>query len=240
MKIFSHLKTFRLRNCLGVSLGIVVLALSIHQLLDREPVYEGRKVSAWLAVISRERLVGDEGEAIDALKGAGPEVVPYLIDALKRKGSRFDAIYNTVLQKLPTRLQDRLPPFRDATNMRLKAGTLLQIISPTAKRAAIPELLTLINSPDQKVRNLAATSLIQFGTEAKPAVPKLIEYSTNSDWWLRVKACEILMAIGPDAKAAVPALVRRWQDEVPGTLTKDFALWALFAIDPETWEKVRP
>src|SRR5438309_1889012 len=162
MKILRQRKSFRLRICLGVSLGIIVFAFSIHRRFVHEPVYKDKTVGQWLAVIARERIVEDEGEAFDALKGAGPEVVPYLIDALKREDSKFDKVYNGVLQKLPTRLRDSLPPFRDANYMRMKAESLLQIVSPAGKQAALPELLALLNSPQEDVRDSAAATLREF------------------------------------------------------------------------------
>ena len=237
MRIPRQRKSFRLRISLGVSLGIIIFAFSIHRLLVHEPVYEGKTVGQWLAVIARDRIIEDEGEAFDALKGAGPEVVPYLIDALKKEDSKFDKIYNGVLQKLPTRLRDSLPPFRDVNYMRMKAESLLQIVSPACKQAALPELLALLNSPQEDVRDSAAATLREFGMDAKPAVPKLIEYLTNANWILRSAACEVLEAVGPEAKAAVPALVQLLQDDDTAAGLSAYA--ALYVIDPETWEKAR-
>jgi len=240
MKILRRRKSVRFRIWLGASLGIVVVAPWIYRLLDREPVYNGRKISDWLAVIARERVFENEGEAFDALRDAGPEVVPYLIDTLKSKRSRSDAIYNRVLEKLPEGLQHRLPPWRDPGYMRGKAQALLQIISPAGKQAAIPPLLQLFESPDFELREIVAEALTTFGTNSKPAVPKLLGYITNSDWGLRANARQVLVGIGPEATNAVAALVRLWQDKEMETEVREEVLDALNRIDHETWEKLRP
>jgi hypothetical protein len=240
MKLPRRQKSLSFSIWFGVSLLVVIFAVSLHRWQDGEPVYNGVKVGSWLATIARGRIVEDEGEAFDALKGAGPEVVPYLMHIITRKHSRFDAMYNAVLKQLPICLQDKLPPYRDPAYMQLKAQSLLQKSSQPAMQAAIPELLHLLRSPDIELREIAAGVLSTFGTNSKPALPHLLKYMTNSDWILRSEARQVLLAIGPEAKDAVPALVQISQNSTTETEVRKEALSALNKIDPDAWEKVRP
>jgi len=225
----------------GVLLGVIVLALSLELLSNPEPIYKGKTINAWLKVTAKAFQIGyEENEAYEALRNAGPEVVPYLIAALKKKESRFDRFYKNVWHRLPMCFQYRMRPPQDAEVFQAIAISLFEEIRPTAKLAATPELLKLFDSPDETERSVASSLLRRFGSAAKPAVPKLIEYLTNSDWKLHSYACEILAAIGPEAEAAVPALVRLLRDEDDGTKPNDPAYFTLYAIDRETWEKVRP
>jgi Family of unknown function (DUF6288)/HEAT repeats len=75
------------------------------------------------------------------------------------------------------------------------------------KDAAIPPLLTLLESPNLDARYGACQAICALRGRAAPAVDALRKTLTSPDLWLRIKAADALASIGKPAMPAVPQLL---------------------------------
>src|SRR5439155_996228 len=115
---------------LAVSFNVLAIGL-FFSLLPKEPVYEGRPVSAWI-----DQLTGGVGNSAGAVSShtlpklveqkPGGEIVPYLRKTLHRGTSLKDRAYAKIYYRLPAFLMRKLPtpnPARDA-ELRYRAGLI--------------------------------------------------------------------------------------------------------------------
>src|SRR5438876_2653860 len=158
----------------------VVLAIGLFfSLLPKEPVYEGRPISAWIG-----QLTGGVGSSAGAVSShtlpklleqkPGREIVPYLRQTLHRGTSLKDQAYAKIYFKLPAFLQRKLPmpnPARDA-ELRYRAGLIFYYMGPEAKEA-LRDLVESLKDPTAEVRRISATVLGSLGADAKSAAPGL-------------------------------------------------------------------
>ena len=213
---------------LGVSGGITWQVLR-----QSEPVCQGRPASAWLEEyacyagswggshfgLSRE-LVEQwyiEGQhAAAVIRQMGTNVVPIL---LRMAAARDSALKERLFYWEPQNsmllaLKSFLPLRPTAHEQRRMALHSFQLLGPAAK-GAVPALIGLLSSKDNRVAANAATILSFIGPEAGQAVPALIEAAKSSDTELRLRAAEALSAIGPSAERAVDVLIELLNDAHP-------------------------
>ena len=96
-----------------------------------------------------------------------------------------------------------VPEFRQPTEQEVAAMALGRI-----GRAAVPELIQVLNNPDPEARQQAALVLARIGPDAEEAVPELTRMLDDEDEEVRKSAARALGQIGPAAALAVPALKR--------------------------------
>jgi HEAT repeat protein len=89
-------------------------------------------------------------------------------------------------------------------------------MGPTAK-AAVPNLVELVQEPTEKIRLEAIWALASIGPAARPAVTVLTEAAGDKDLVIRHAATHALRQIGPPA---VPALLHLLDDDDPQTRRK--------------------
>jgi HEAT repeat protein len=73
-------------------------------------------------------------------------------------------------------------------------------------------VLTVIQDPNPRVRELAVRTLRSLGVDAKSAVPALTERLRDTDVGVRQAAIFALREVGPDAKAAISVLAETLRD----------------------------
>jgi len=95
--------------------------------------------------------------------------------------------------------------------------------------AALSALITTLDDPDFRARELAAQAIGDIGAYAAPAVPALVKMLTIEDEGLRNSACIGLRGIGPPASGALPALTRALSD--PSKDVRQFATFAIASIE---------
>jgi hypothetical protein len=83
----------RFRIALAILLVAVVGGVAWQMLREREPVYQGKRLSAWLAELDKEmppsNYVGTNGPAAAAIQHMGTNAIPHLRRLLKARDSRL-------------------------------------------------------------------------------------------------------------------------------------------------------
>ena len=85
--------------------------------------------------------------------------------------------------------------------------TLIQIGEP-----AVPALVELLGSEDERLRARAASTLWGMGSKGKGAVPALALALADANFEVRVASAMALESMGPDTTEAMPALIRALKD----------------------------
>ncbi len=161
----------------------------------------------------KDENLADRGK--NALKALGANGVPYFIPFLKidnlycssaaitlgKMGANAKAAIPVLIKLL------QLPGYTDDIDP-CGASSALVFIGLKEKNLVVPDLVALLDSPDQDVRVRAAFALGQIGSEAKDAVPKLIQLLDSSNDRDRHGAISALGQIGSEAKDAVPKLIQ--------------------------------
>jgi hypothetical protein len=130
--------------------GVVVLAfVSLHGLRGAGRIYHGKSVSSWvdLCVESENNTFTGEGEpGFKEICEIGPEAVPYLIEAIKRKpdftATRF---YKAAYAKIPALIADKIPTPKEPYTRPFRAYTIIGELGPAA-RSAVPFLASAFNA----------------------------------------------------------------------------------------------
>ena len=133
MRTFSLLLSFVL--C-GVCLGAEEKPASRQQ--GKEPSYEGKTASEWVAIIAKDRGPEFQLYAPAAFGHMGSDAVPTLIEFLKHKDGQF----------------------------RSAAAVALGMIGREAK-AAVPTIVAVLKDENKCVRGAAAVGLGGIGPEVK-------------------------------------------------------------------------
>jgi HEAT repeat protein len=166
----------------------------------------------------RNGKTADGMQAIVALEAYGPdgaEALPALIDFILAHGSDEEVEHGGL--------------FIGGVVLRMGA-------------AAVPQLRSLLRSPEKNKRAAAATffaNLTQFVPEARvallDAVPELVERLGDEDTSVREGVASVLRDLGPAAKTGVPRLLEMLDaDELRTTAT---VVEALVKIEPGVLEK---
>jgi len=177
----------------------------------REPVYQGKTLSAWLETLGTNRMQFFDLEpmanqpAAEAFEAMGANSVPFLRRELRAKDSPLMPLANKWFAK-QSFVKIRFTP---ASVRQSRAVDAARAIGPPAK-ALIPDLLSLANSgpdPLNETRAMAA-----LGPEA---IGPLTSLFTNKNKRARSRAVNAFDFVRYDAEAAVPALLRCLDDPEP-------------------------
>ncbi len=222
----------------------------------QEPVYHGKPLSYWLEVYD----FGSYGfahpngpapptryEANDAIRQIGTNAVPFLLQMLQQRDSKFKLTIIRLLQKqhfinIPLAPIDRNSKAYDgfvflgsgASNAvprlieifdrdhsafcQQAVPAILGNIGPPAAQA-VPTLLRGITHTNETVRANAIFALRKIEAEPKLVVPALIKCLNDPAALVRAQAACSLGAFGEDAQSAVPALIQLWHKEPPRPAT---------------------
>jgi HEAT repeat protein len=122
------------------------------------------------AIPALVRAVGTDGsinvsrEASTAIQRIGAAGIPVLLEIVRNPQS--------------DKLRQYTSFFRDVNEFRNYAADELANLGPPS----LPQLLTLLDDPDEAVRDVAIEALPRVGPAAEAAVPKLTTFLFDSDW----------------------------------------------------------
>jgi hypothetical protein len=218
------------RVYIALAFLLVVLAgvIGWQVLRLREPVYQGRRLSVWLEMATRQRMSGNPYDReVEAIRHIGTNALPVLIAMLRAHDMRLKQVIMTWAQK------QKLVHFnfRSADQRREDAFTGYVALGSLAS-VQIPNLMDcLTNDPSPNVRMAAASALGQIGPDARVAAPALFRAAKDTNETVRIHAYWVLGQILPGAQLAVPVLVAGLAD--PYQAARDQAALVLGKYGPE-------
>jgi HEAT repeat protein len=171
---------------------------------EREPVYEGKPLSAFLGecfrVAPADSGTGNflcVGEASQAVRQAGTNAIPVLLRLLR---SRDSALKSKVLRLLARQQVVKVHDIpAEVWNELASCG--FEALGANAQ-AAVPELIEIANQNiSWESKSSAIESLGYVGPPAKQAVPCLLKWSTNQPSRVSASAKRALVRIDPEAAA---------------------------------------
>ena len=188
-----------------LSAALISGGLAFYLAQPREPVFDGKRLSAWLEAFDyeSEELVN---EAIPALQQMGTNSVGPLIRLLQDKDSCLKEKLVQLLQKQALVTSH----FTPAHVLRARAILACEKLGPTANDA-VPALIDLLAEDDQRTSAAVIRALAEIGGE--DAVERLIQaLRAGGTTAARIFAARALGALGQKAKMAVPALLHAAED----------------------------
>ncbi|MEO6033701.1 MAG: HEAT repeat domain-containing protein [Verrucomicrobiota bacterium] len=225
------------RIALFVGLLLMIALLVFAATRPREPVDQGKTLSAWLEEINFAGPQRSSTELQFAIRRMGTNTLPFLLPRL-----RFSKTDAKVKFEEWARKQDVFPIlFHDNERECYAAALAFEFLGPIAKPAipslekmldekdidygvvtdalsfigtdAIPSLTNTWFHPNAKVRKAGFNSLVEMRTNAASAVPFLVAALKDSDPEIRGKAAFSMWSVGRTEQAiAIPALIRTLED----------------------------
>ncbi len=168
-----------------VLLGVITVA-AFFALRPREPVYQGKRLSKWLADFNRAGRGQTNQEAEDAIRQIGTNALPFLVADLCRKDSPLKLALMEWYNKWSS-LKFQFKTFADRRGPALMAFYVLGNagkLGPAAK-PYLPSIGTLLDSQPDK----AAFALLYIGVES---IPYLTDALSHTNWLVRTWAAVAL------------------------------------------------
>jgi hypothetical protein len=182
---------------------------SFNQLASRQSLirfrFEPLSVRQMHAALACQELGPVAAPAIPALAAlvTDPELAQWAVPALAEIGPQtFPLLTNALFSGNPT----------------AKAAAAGSLRHMRPRELAVPPLLRMLESPDARLRSLAAESLGAVGLDSSAIVSALIPRLDDVDNSVRISAARSLGWLGHSASAAVPKLIELYRSEegMPG------------------------
>lgn len=185
-------KNWAIASCLMACLVAMAFIL-IHSSRDKEPLYEGKPLSAWLVALNGPPE--DRPSATNQLRKLGTNVVPELYEMRFTEDSRIERLATRVIRHLlrQRKYQPMTEQRRYLASRGLKAlGEIAApfVVSQLASEEFIFEKGPQPGRPQRFETNPAhQAASVLFHEIGPPAVPALLGALTNSNVSIRYHAC---------------------------------------------------
>jgi hypothetical protein len=218
-----------MRKRLQVALAVLLIAVAgvigwqALRPREREPVYEGKGLRAWLsdyyyAWARRDGHAQDVAER--GIQHIGTNAIPTLLNMVRKKDSALVSMLIALWDRHITRIPYIPAGVRFPSWYRTKAAALnfqafqgFEILRANAQPAvpALVEICEQNNSPDSQI--CASRALIAIGPKAaRAAIPAFLRASASSDSRERQEAVFALSQVHSEPSLVVPALVKALND----------------------------
>ena len=192
----------------GLIVAVVgVIAWQVTRPQEREPVYQGKRLTFWLYEAYEGNGRNGEG-AEEGMRQAGTNAIPTLLRMLRAK----DSASRVMVTGLARRQHLIEIDFARAEGWNTAALIGFHLLGSKAQ-SAVPALIEIANqniSPPS--RNDAICALGMVGPSAKAALPSLLQWTTNADWKGRLYAIRSLYEIGAEPDRVMPVLISALHD----------------------------
>jgi hypothetical protein len=154
------------RKRVQIVLAVVVVAVVgviVWQVLrEREPVYQGKRLSQWAKIYaSPDFTLLSHSMSKHAIEQMGTNAMPILLKMLQARDSAFTRKLGSLANN-----QSIIPVhFTSAAEYRFRAVAALKVLGPAAK-SAVPALVTALNDDDFFVKSTSQDALEQIDPEA--------------------------------------------------------------------------
>ncbi len=221
-----------LAGLLTALLGLIAYCVA----RDDEPVYQGRKLSAW---VQRAVLEGDgnaelvlvrairTGDAFARMRVEN-ELIHRVMTGLGTRNSPLWRPYTVVRTNLPAYIAGRIPEWREPKQVRASAARWIshrtmwsvEQVAPWNERAsktlcerAAPVLYKLVRiDPDKNVRHIALVALGDVGILSKDTLVLMFQVLTYPDYQDRTVAARWFRRTRCEAERVVPFLLKGLED----------------------------
>jgi hypothetical protein len=174
-----------------VALAVLLSGVGLwHLLRSREPRYQGKSLSAWLADFDFESAHSPE-KARQAVRTLGTNSFPFLRRML---GAR-DPLWTKTIIALDDRQSFIQFHITRANVIRYRAAQGYSALGAAAKQEVAPLIQLMDSEPSAEVRSDVATALGGIGREAKAAIPLLSKAAQDQSSELRISALSALANI---------------------------------------------
>jgi len=222
---------------LAVLLVILAGAISWQVLREREPVYQGKRLSVWLVQYGtnhfptlRDGELGPQAET--AIRHIGTNAIPIFLSIITTRESPFKL---RVMALVPNRWLARLR-VRSMFDYRFLGAFGLIALGVDAK-SAIPTLIGLLNDTTPDVRFIAGFTLESLGPEAgDDLLPQLEKCLEGPDAIVQSQAIRVLAQIRQRAEVVIPILVEilaKPQNQQHSAILRRDAIRALRQFGPQ-------
>jgi HEAT repeat protein len=219
---------------LGCLLLLALLAPARAAEPGPDPIYDGKRLSAWLELLQSKDEKERRGarQALTSLVRQGRTSVGPLVEALLEvpRDREVPPARLEMLAQLGPAAVPRLTAAlweEDQTRRALAVFALGQL--GRAARPAVPPLLERLEDEDALMRGIIAQALAR--TRARSAIPALTERLEDKDQRVRETAARALLELRAESKVLMPTLLR-WLNAGP-TSQRRLAALALGALGPE-------
>jgi HEAT repeat protein len=187
---------------LALLLGGSLSLITYEKVRPREPVYQGKSFRAWLeqATAAGPMAVADTN-CVQALQQFGASPVPTLLEMARVTDSPLKSAW-IKLARAQTFVVTRLHTAHEYHEM---ACFGFYALGPMGK-AAVPDLITLLDRTNQDISAVAVTCLGNIGPQANSAVPRLIRFIDDPDRIVRFGTTVTLSRIHMRPELVVPVL----------------------------------
>jgi hypothetical protein len=178
---------------------------------EREPEYQGKKLSEWIAVYNDQPT-----EFREAMQAMSKTAVPFLVKWIEADGLARGVKLNQILtSRFPPRISSlvlrwsRVNPLQ-RWEMCVRAQAAFQVLGPQAA-SAIPDLARIVRNSSSSISvDWATCSLAYLGKDALPPLLDILadRRQTEERRLAAANAIKYMSYLGSEAVPAVPILVR--------------------------------
>jgi hypothetical protein len=203
--------------------------------LGEEPVYQGKRLSAWVDKFGEnEEYNAPKEDAVAAVRAIGPKAVPFLLAWMPHPGQEkpleglpdCDAAW----WALGSEGKSAIPALARIISLPQHGMDDYSVWTESAKAISylgpdviIPMLTVATNMAGQHELWELLHNFENLGTNGAPAVPSLIHWANDPDYWVRDGVVSALGGIGERPDLAVPVLTNALRHDSNSMVRRDAA-----------------
>jgi HEAT repeat protein len=207
-----------------------VVAVITWQVAARpEPVYQGKRLRQYLDQMAKDYPYAVDNPGVRAVYQMGPDAVPYLRRALRKKDTLYVKALVFLRAKLPLTLSRRLPDpkIEHLRMVSMSAAHCLAVFGPLAKEA-LPELIDCLR--DVRSMNSAYGAILRIGPRPED-LPALLSLMAGTNTSASGYAAVCIGQIGLTNSEVLAALIAAAKSGPQ--FTRNSAISALCALGPK-------